>query len=108
MHLGVLPVIERSRRPLIANTIGTTAARDAHSKYMFFTQALPDMWGAEVANLIKSVGSKRVAVSMAQSPFCIDFRKSALPALERAGLDGVFNQEYATDIKDMTPLLSGI
>src|SRR5262249_24323004 len=29
MHLGVLPVIERFKRPLIANTIGTTAARDA-------------------------------------------------------------------------------
>jgi len=108
MHLGVLPVIERFKRPLIANTIGTTAARDAHSKYMFFTQALPDMWGAEVANLIKSLGSKRVAVSMAQSPFCIEFRKAAVPALQKAGLEVVFNQEYAADIKDMTPLLSGI
>jgi branched-chain amino acid transport system substrate-binding protein len=108
MHLGVLPIIERYKRPLIANTIGTTAARDARSKYMFFTQALPDMWGAEVATLIKSLGSKRVAVSSAQSPFCIEFRKAALPALEKAGLDVVFNQEYASDIKDMTPLLSGI
>jgi branched-chain amino acid transport system substrate-binding protein len=98
MHLGVLPIIERFKRPIIGNTIGTTAARDAHSKYMFFTQALPDTWGAEVANLIKSLGSKRVAVSMAQQPFCIEFRKAAVP----------FNQEYATDIKDMTPLLSGI
>jgi branched-chain amino acid transport system substrate-binding protein len=108
MHLGVLPIIERYKRPLIANTIGTTAARDARSKYMFFTQALPDMWGAEVATLIKSLGSKRVAVSSAQSPFCIEFRKAALPALEKAGLEVVFNQEYASDIKDMTPLLSGI
>lgn len=108
MHLGALPIIERFRRPLIANTIGTTAARDAHSKYMFFTQALPDMWGTEVVNLIKSVGSKRIAVSMAQSPFCIEFRKAAVPALQKAGLEIVFNQEYAADIKDMTPLLSGI
>ena len=108
MHLGVLPIIERFKRPIIGNTIGTTAARDAHSKYMFFTQALPDTWGAEVANLIKSLGSKRVAVSMAQQPFCIEFRKAAVPALQNAGLEVVFNQEYATDIKDMTPLLSGI
>jgi branched-chain amino acid transport system substrate-binding protein len=108
LHLGVLPIIERFKRPLIANTIGTTAARDAHSSYMFFTQALPDMWGAEMATVIKTLGSKRVAVSSAQSPFCIEFRKSALPALEKAGLEVVFNQEYATDIKDMTPLLAGI
>jgi branched-chain amino acid transport system substrate-binding protein len=108
LHLGVLPIIERFKRPLIANTIGTTAARDAHASYMFFTQALPDMWGAEMATVIKTLGSKRVAVSSAQSPFCIEFRKSALPALEKAGLEVVFNQEYATDIKDMTPLLSGI
>jgi len=108
MHLGVLPIIERFKRPTIGNTIGTTAARDAHSKYMFFTQALPDTWGAEVANLIKSLGSKRVAVSMAQSQFCIEFRKAAVPALQNAGLEVVFNQEYAADIKDMTPLLSGI
>jgi branched-chain amino acid transport system substrate-binding protein len=108
MHLGVLPIIERFKRPIIGNTIGTTAARDAHSKYMFFTQALPDTWGAEVANLIKSLGSKRVAVGMAQQPFCIEFRKAAVPALQNAGLEVVFNQEYATDIKDMTPLLSGI
>jgi branched-chain amino acid transport system substrate-binding protein len=108
MHLGVLPIIERFKRPIVGNTIGTTAARDAHSKYMFFTQALPDTWGAEVANLIKSLGSKRVAVSMAQQPFCIEFRKAAVPALQNAGLEVVFNQEYAADIKDMTPLLSGI
>jgi branched-chain amino acid transport system substrate-binding protein len=108
MHLGVLPIIERFKRAIIGNTIGTTAARDAHSKYMFFTQALPDTWGAEVANLIKSLGSKRVAVSMAQQPFCIEFRKAAVPALQNAGLEVVFNQEYAADIKDMTPLLSGI
>jgi branched-chain amino acid transport system substrate-binding protein len=108
MHLGVLPIVERFKRPIVANTIGTTAARDAHSKYMFFTQALPDTWGAEAANLIKSLGSKRVAVTMAQQPFCIEFRKSAVPALQNAGLEVVFNQEYATDIKDMTPLLSGV
>jgi branched-chain amino acid transport system substrate-binding protein len=108
MHLGVLPIIERFKRPIIGNTIGTTAARDAHSKYMFFTQALPDTWGTEVANLIKSLGSKRVAVSMTQQPFCIEFRKAAVPALQNAGLEVVFNQEYALDIKDMTPLLSGI
>src|SRR5262249_59123470 len=30
------------------------------------------------------------------------------PALQKAGLEVVFNQEYAADIKDMTPLLSGI
>lgn len=108
MHLGVLPIIERFKRPLIANTIGTTAARDAHSKYMFFTQALPDMWGAEIATLIQSLGCKRVAVTMAQSPFCIEFRKAAVPALQKANLEIVFNQEYAADIKDMTPLLSGI
>jgi branched-chain amino acid transport system substrate-binding protein len=108
MHLGVLPIIERFKRPLIANTIGTTAARDAHSSYMFFTQALPDAWGAEMATVIKTLGSKRVAVSSAQSPFCIEFRKAVLPAMDKAGLEVVFNQEYATDIKDMTPLLSGI
>jgi branched-chain amino acid transport system substrate-binding protein len=108
MHLGILPIIERFKRPVLADTIGTTAARDAHSKYMFFTQALPDMWGAEVANLIKSLGSKRVAVSMAQSPFCIEFRKAAVPAIQKAGLEIVFNQEYAADIKDLTPLVSGI
>lgn len=107
-HLGALPIIERFKRPLIANTIGTTAARDAHSKYMFLTQPLPDTWGAELATLVKSLGVKRVAVCSAQVPFAIEFRKSTIPALQKLDIPIVFNQEYAADIKDMTPLLSGI
>lgn len=108
MHLGVLPVIERFKRPVIANTIGTTAVRDAHSKYMFLTQPLPDVWGAEVGNLVQSLGAKRVAVIGVQVPFAIETRKFAIPALEKLNIPIVFNQQYAADIQDMTPLLSRI
>ena len=31
-----------------------------------------------------------------------------MPALQKAGLEIVFNQEYPADIKDMTGLLSGV
>jgi len=34
--------------------------------------------------------------------------KAAVPALQKAGLEIVFNQDYAADIKDMTPLLSPV
>lgn len=106
MHLGIVPVIERLKRPVISNTVGTTAIRDAKSRYMFLTQPLPDAWGRAVADMLKSLGVKRVAIATVQLPFAIELKKAAVPALEKAGIPVVFNQEYSSDIKDMTTLIS--
>lgn len=107
MHLGIVPVIERLKRPVISNTVGTTAIRDAKARYMFLTQPLPDAWGRAAADMMKSLGVKRVAITTVQLPFAIEMKKGAVPALEKAGIPIVFNQEYSSDIKDMTTLISG-
>lgn len=108
IHLGIVPVIERLKRPVVADTVGTTAIRDAKSKYMFLTQPLPDAWGVAVVDLIKSLGVKRVAIATVQLPFAIEVKKAAVPALEKAGIPIVFNQDYASDTKDMTTLITGM
>ncbi len=108
MHLGIVPVLERLKRPVISNTVGTTAIRDAKSRYMFLTQPLPDAWGRSVADMIKSLGSKRVAIATVQLPFATEVKKAVVPALESAGIPIVFNQEYSSDIKDMTTLVAGM
>lgn len=108
MHLGIVPVLERLRRPVISNTVGTTQIRSANSRFMFLTQPLPDIWGEAVVEMMKSLGVKRIAVTGVQLPFAIEFKKAAVPAIEKAGLSIVFNEDYSPDIKDMTTLISGV
>jgi branched-chain amino acid transport system substrate-binding protein len=104
-HIGIAPVIERHKFPLIGATASSTLLRDLGVKYMVFTEVLPDAIGGELPTLLGELGMKRVAIFTLQLPFSLEAKKYLVPALEKAGIEIVFNQEYSPDIKDMTALL---
>jgi branched-chain amino acid transport system substrate-binding protein len=108
MHMGIVPVVEKYRFPVLANTIGSNQVKDAGAKYMFITQPFPDQWALALVPLLKSVNAQRVAVITAQLPFSLDVKKALLPELQKAGVNVVFTEDYPGDIKDMTTLINGL
>jgi branched-chain amino acid transport system substrate-binding protein len=108
MHMAIIPVIERLRFPLLANTIGSNQAKDAKTKYMFFTQPFPEQWAQALVPLMQSIKVSRVGLVTAQLPFSLDVKKVLLPLLQAAGIQVIFDEDYPGDIKDMTTMISGL
>ncbi|MGE0797950.1 MAG: amino acid ABC transporter substrate-binding protein [Lautropia sp.] len=108
IHMGIIPVVERARFPILANTIGSIQAKNAGTKYMLFTQPFPDQWAVALIPLIKASGAKRVAVITAQLPFSLDMKKTLIGELKKAGIEPAFNEEYPGDVKDLTSVITGL
>jgi branched-chain amino acid transport system substrate-binding protein len=107
-HIAVAPVVERHKFPVIGNTASSTLIRDLGAKYMWFLESLPDDYGNDLTKLLGSVGIKRVAIITMQLPLALETKKFLVPALHKAGIEIVFDQEYPPDIKDMTGLLTSL
>lgn len=108
LHIAVSPVVERHKFPLVGATAASTLIRDLHGKYMWFVEKLPDEIGGDLPKLLRAVGVKRVAIITVQLPLGLETKKFFLPALQKAGIEVVFDQEYPPDIKDMTGLLTSV
>ncbi len=107
-HIGIAPVVQKHRFPVVGNTAASTLVRDLGITYMWFFEPLPDQYGPQLAKLLTTIGLKRAAVITMQLPFALETKKFLIPALEKAGIAVVLNQEYPPDIKDMTGLLSAV
>jgi branched-chain amino acid transport system substrate-binding protein len=107
-HIAVAPVVERHKFPLVGATASTTLVRDLGGKYMWFTEIMPDAYGNDLPKLLVAAGIKRVAIITMQLPLALETKKFLLPALQKAGIEVAFNQEYPPDIKDMTGLLTSL
>lgn len=108
MHVAVSPVVERHKFPLVGATAASTLIRDLHGKHMWFVEKLPDEIGGDLPKLLGELGIKRVAVITAQLGLGLETKKFLLPALKKAGIEVVVDQEYPPEIKDMTGLLSSV
>jgi branched-chain amino acid transport system substrate-binding protein len=107
-HIAIAPVIERHKFPVVGSTAATTLIRDLGGKYMWFVEPLPDAYGNELALLLNSLGIKRAAIIAMQLPLALETKKFLVPALKKAGIQIVFNEEYPPDIKDMTGMLTSL
>ncbi len=107
-HIGIAPVVERHKFPLVGATASTTLVGELGAKYMWFTEMQADSFGGDLPKLLTELGIKRVAIITNQLPLALETKKFLVPALQKAGIEIVFNQEYPADIKDMTGLLSGV
>jgi branched-chain amino acid transport system substrate-binding protein len=107
-HIAIAPVVERHRFPLVGATASTTLVGELGAKYMWFTEMQADSFGGDLPKLLTEVGAKRIAIITNQLPLALETKKFLVPALQKAGLEIVFNQEYPADIKDMTGLLTGV
>jgi branched-chain amino acid transport system substrate-binding protein len=108
IHIAVAPVVERRKFPLVGSTASSTLLRDLGVKYMKFVEVMPDKYGEDLPKLLAEVGAKRLAVVTMQLPLSLETKKFLMPALQKAGMQVVFDQEYPPDIKDMTGMLLSI
>jgi branched-chain amino acid transport system substrate-binding protein len=107
-HIAVAPVVQKHRFPLVGATASSTLVRDLGVSYMWFIEPLPDQYGEDLPKMLTALGVKRAAVIAMQLPLALETKKFLIPALKKAGISVVFDQEYPPDIKDMTGLLSGV
>ena len=107
-HIAIAPIIERHRVPLIAASALSTLLRDLRVRYMFFTQPLPDTYGAVIADFMAAQKLQSAAVLTLQLPASLETRKFLEPRLKAAGISIVEDADYAPSITDMTGLLSAV
>lgn len=108
-HFAVVGVLERYKFPMVGSSAASIQIRSIKASNIWFpTSAIPDKLGADLATLMKSQGVKSVAISTIQLPFPQEIKRFLVPAIEKAGIKIVYNQEYSPGIKDMTAGLSAI
>lgn len=108
-HFAIVGVLEKYGFPMVGSTASSQQIRSLKAKNIWFpTSAIPDKNGIELAHMLKGLGIKTAAVSTIQLGFPMENRKELLPALQKAGIKVVMDQQYAPDIKDMTSILADI
>ena len=109
LHFAIAGVIERYKFPVVGNTAASVQLRDLKAGYIWFpTSSFPDKQSAEIARLLKSQGVKSAALVTNQLPYTQENKKFILPALKRAGIKLLVNEDYPPNVKDFTPLLTKV
>ena len=108
-HFAVAGVLERHQFPMVGNSAASVQLRDVKPGNIWFpTSAIPDQIASELVRLMQEQGVKTAAVNSLQLPFSQEIRQFLLPALEKAGIEVVVNEEYAPGVKDMTATLTAV
>lgn len=108
-HFAVVGVLERYKFPMVGSSAASLQIRSLKARNIWFpTSAIPDSLGAELAKAMQAQGVKTAAISTIQLPFPQEIKRYLVPAIEKAGIKVVYNQEYAPGIKDMTSSLVAI
>jgi branched-chain amino acid transport system substrate-binding protein len=105
-HFAIVGVLEKYQFPVVGNSAASVTIRNIKPGNIWFTtSAIPDRLAAELVKFLKKEKVKTVAVTTLQLPFTLEVKKFLMPALAAAGLKVVVNDEYAPDVKDLTPTL---
>ncbi|WP_304305094.1 amino acid ABC transporter substrate-binding protein [Pseudacidovorax intermedius] len=108
-HFAVVGVLERYKFPMVGSSAASLQIRSLKARNIWFpTSAIPDSLGTELAKAMQAQGVKTAAISTIQLPFPQEIKRYLVPAIEKAGIKVVYNQEYAPGIKDMTSSLVAI
>lgn len=108
-HFAVVGVLERYKFPMVGSSAASLQVRSLKASNIWFpTSAIPDTMGAELATMMQAQGVKTVALSTVQLPFAQEIKRFLVPAIEKAGMKLVYNQEYAIGVKDITGSLTAI
>jgi len=108
-HFAVAGVLERHKFPMIGNSAASVQLKELKPGYIWFTtSAFPDGMAGAMVSLLETVGVKTVAMTTLQLPFSLEIKQYLVPALAKAGIKLVVNQEYPPTIKDMTAMLIAV
>jgi branched-chain amino acid transport system substrate-binding protein len=109
MHIGIAPVIERFKFPLIGNSAASVTLRQLKPGYIWFiTPDFPDRLGKQLPLLLKASKIRSVALISNVLDFTKEVKTFLEPALKEQGIEVRVNEEYPPSLTDMTALLSKV
>jgi branched-chain amino acid transport system substrate-binding protein len=109
MHIGVAPVVERFKFPLVGNSAASVELRKLKPGYIWFVTAdFPDRVGRQLPLLLKASNIKSVALIANVLDFTKEVKGFLEPALKAQGIEVRVNEEYPPSLTDMTALLSKV
>jgi branched-chain amino acid transport system substrate-binding protein len=108
-HIGVAPVVERYKFPLVGNSAASTELRNLKPGYIWFVTAdFPDRVAKQLPLLLKASGIKSVALISNVLDFTKEVKGFLEPALKEQGIEIRVNEEYPPSMTDMTAVLSKV
>jgi branched-chain amino acid transport system substrate-binding protein len=108
-HFAIVGILEKYQFPVVGNSAASVAVRDIKPGNIWFpSPTMPDHLAAALVKFLEAQKVKTVAVTTLQLPFSLEVKKYLMSALESANLKVVVNDEYAPDVKDLTPTLTKI
>ena len=108
-HIGVAPVVERYKFPLIGNSAASTELRKLKPGYIWFVTAdFPDRVATQLPLLLNACKVKSVGLISNVLDFTKEVRGFLEPALKAQGIEVRVSDEYPPSMTDMTALLSKV
>jgi len=109
MHLAIVPLLERYKFPMVANTASSVHIREIKPGNIWFTSpSIHDKWAEELVKLAKQAGVSRLALLSNAIPPANEVRRFIIPELEKAKIEIVVNEVWPPSINDMTAVLSQV
>jgi branched-chain amino acid transport system substrate-binding protein len=109
MHIGIAPVVERFKFPVVGNSAASAELRKLKPGYIWFVTAdFPDRVAKQLPLLLKASNIKSVALISNVLDFTKEVKGYLEPALKDAGIEVKVNEEYPPSLTDMTALLSKV
>ena len=109
MHIGIAPVVERFKFPLIGNSAASAELRKLKPGYIWFVTAdFPDHVGKQLPLLLKASNIKSIALISNVLDFTKEVKGYLEPTLKEQGIEVRVNEEYPPSLTDMTALLSKV
>jgi branched-chain amino acid transport system substrate-binding protein len=109
LHFAIVGVIERYKFPVIGNTAASVQLRSLKTSNIWFpTSLFPDRQSVELAKLLKTQGVTTAALITNQLPYTQENKKFVVPALKKAGIKLLVNEDYPPNVKDLTALLNKV
>jgi branched-chain amino acid transport system substrate-binding protein len=108
-HLAIVPLLERFRFPMVANTASSVHVRELKPGNIWFVSpSVHDRLAVELVKLAKANKVASVAVLSNQIPPATEIRRFLMPALKEGNLNVLVDEQYPADIKDMTSVLTKV
>src|SRR5262245_29601286 len=93
-HIAIAPVLERFQFPMVGSTAASVAVREIKPGNIWFpTSAIPDQIGTELTAMMKANNVQSAAVIANVLPFAKEIKGFLVPALQKAGIKVVVNEE---------------
>jgi branched-chain amino acid transport system substrate-binding protein len=103
---AIAGVLEKYQFPMVGNTAVSVTIRQMKPGNIWFPcSCIPDVMGTELAKFLAQQKVKTASITTLQLPFSLEVKQYLIPALERAGIKIVVNDEYPPGVKDLTATL---